>query len=91
MRSQRLRLVFCEAKHEILRKTSLITRHLLIQLSGRDAVQFCQVEVDHDLLPANQVDSALDELDGCRYTTSCEVFLVRHGDRITEEVKESGK
>lgn len=80
--------MFRQLKHEIFREPAFVAGNLLIQTFGRYAVQLREIEVDHDLLTANQIDSSLDELDRCSYTSSCEVLLVRHDDRVAGHAAE---
>ena len=49
---------------EIHRKSLSVTRDLFVQTARRNSIKLREIEVDHDLLTSNQVDSSLDELNG---------------------------
>jgi hypothetical protein len=49
-------------EHEIRRKAIGIALHRLVKNLDLDPIEFREVEIDHDFLTSNQIDSALDEL-----------------------------
>ena len=51
-------------EHEIFREPLNIAAHRLIEDLGFDAVQQCQIGVQHDLLPAYNADPGGNPLDG---------------------------
>ena len=63
MRPQRFPLDFGELEKKVRWEPVDVALNLLVQTLGRDAVQHCQVAIQHDSLPANLVDQWLDLID----------------------------
>src|SRR4029077_20459004 len=60
MKPQTARLIVGELKHEIVREPFGVAFHSQIQRLGRNAVEFRQIGIEHDLLTADQKYSPLD-------------------------------
>ena len=68
MRPQTFFLRLREPKHEIFGKASAIAVNLFVNALGWHFVELCQINIDHDLVTTNQIDSPFDKLHGARDT-----------------------
>ncbi len=64
LRPQSFSLSLGEPKHEVFEKALAIAPNLFVEALSWDFIQLGQINVEHHLVPANQIDSPLDELDG---------------------------
>ena len=64
LRPQSFTLSLGEPKHEVFGKPFEIAQNLLVEALGRHFIESRQINVDHDLVSANQIDSPLDEFNG---------------------------
>ena len=71
---------FVELKGEILGKTLEVAADGLIESFSRHTIELRQIEIEHDLLATDQVDSPFDHLHGdWQPLSGC--FFVGHGER----------
>jgi len=58
----RLVFFFSELKHEVLGEPIRIPLYGLVENPSLNSVEFGQVNINHDFLASDQIDSSLDEL-----------------------------
>ncbi len=66
-----------------------IALYLLVETMCWHSIQLGRINIDHDLVATNQVDSALDELNGNCEIVRCEFLCVRHMNTLTVDAYRS--